>query len=105
MPRFLNAAQQRNLFDFTAINRFHVPIALLATAALAFIALLARRRRPAVAALALSALLALLANAAICGIFSGPDDRYQSRLAPIATLAVMVAMLDLRRNRKSAGRL
>ena len=79
MPRFLNAAQQRNLFDFTAINRFHVPIALLATAALPFIALLARRRRPAVAALALSALLALLANAPICGIFSGPDDRYQSR--------------------------
>jgi hypothetical protein len=100
MPHFLNAAQQRDLFDFTAINWVDVPIALTASAALPFIVVMLRRRR-AVAALALTALLALLANAAICGIFSGPDDRYQSRLAPIAALAVAVAVLDMRRSRKS----
>jgi hypothetical protein len=47
--------------------------------------------------LALSATLALLANAAICGIFSAPSARYQSRLAPIAPLAALIAVLDLRR--------
>jgi hypothetical protein len=101
MTRFKAAAQQRDLFDFTAINWIQVPLALLATAAMPIIVLRLRQRRPAVAALALSALLALLANAAICGIFSNPDARYQSRLAPIAPLAALVAMLDLRRTRKS----
>jgi hypothetical protein len=55
--------------------------------------------------LALTALLALLANAAICGIFSGPNARYQSRLAPIAALAALVAVLDLRRSRQSRSQL
>jgi hypothetical protein len=45
-----------------------------------------RQCRPAIAAMALSALLALLADATICGIFSGPDDRYQGRLMPIAAV-------------------
>ncbi|HEY6254232.1 MAG TPA: hypothetical protein VIY51_00390 [Xanthobacteraceae bacterium] len=94
MPRFEAAAQQKNLFDFTVINRIDVPLALLATAALPFILVGLRRRRPAAAALALSAFLALLSNAAICGIFSGPNTRYQSRLVPIAALAVLVAALQ-----------
>jgi hypothetical protein len=101
MGRFRAAAQQRDWFDFTASNRVQVPLALLATAAMPILVVLLRRRRPALAALALSAMLALLANAAICGIFSGPNARYQSRLAPIASLAAMIAVLDLRRNRKS----
>jgi hypothetical protein len=101
MARFRAAGQQRDLFDFAAINRVQVPIALVASAALPIIVVLLRRRRPAVAALALTALLALLANAAICGIFSGPSARYQSRLAPIAALAALVAVLDTYRSRKS----
>jgi hypothetical protein len=103
MARFNAAAQQRDLFDFTAINWVQVPLALLATAAMPILVLRLRQRRPAVAALALSALLALLANAAICGIFSNPDARYQSRLAPIAALAVLVAVLDTRRSRRSGS--
>jgi hypothetical protein len=35
-------------------------------------------------------LLALLANAAICGIFSHPVDRYQSRLVLLAPFVVAV---------------
>jgi hypothetical protein len=104
MARFNAAGQQRDLFDFTAINWVQVPIALLATAALPLLVVLLRRRRPAVAALALTALLALLANAGICGIFSGPNARYQSRLAPIAVLAAMVAVLDHRRSRPQLAR-
>lgn len=100
MARFRAAAQQRDLFDFTAINWVHVPLALLATALLPLFVLLLRRQRPALAALALSALLALVANAAICGIFSGPTERYQSRLAPIAALTAFVVLLDLRRSQK-----
>jgi hypothetical protein len=101
MARFRAAAQQRDLFDFTAINWVQVPLALLATAAMPIIVVGVRRRRPAAAALALTALLALLANAAICGIFSSPNARYQSRLAPIAVLAALVAALDIRRSRQS----
>jgi hypothetical protein len=97
MRDFEAAAQQRGQFDFTWINRLDVPVALLASAALPLLALWLRRRRPALAALALSTLLALLANAAICGIFSGPDDRYQSRLTPIAALVVLMVALDRRR--------
>jgi len=103
MARFNAAAQQRDLFDFTAINWVQVPLALLATATMPILALRLRQRRPAIAALALSALLALLANAAICGIFSNPDPRYQSRLAPIAVLAALVAVLDTRRSRRSGS--
>jgi hypothetical protein len=101
MARFRAAAQQRDQFDFTAINRVQVPLAILATALMPVLVVWLRRRRPALAALALSALLALLANAAICGIFSGPSPRYQSRLAPIAALTALVVALDLHRSRKS----
>jgi hypothetical protein len=37
--------------------------------------------------------LTLLGNAVICGVISGPHDRYGSRLVWIATLAVMVAAM------------
>jgi peptidoglycan/LPS O-acetylase OafA/YrhL len=97
MGRFRAAAQQRDRFDFTTINLIEVPLALAASGLMPILVVLLRRRRPALAALALSATLALLANAAICGIFSGPTARYQSRLAPIAPLAALIAVLDLRR--------
>jgi hypothetical protein len=97
MARFRAAAQQRDRFDFTAINEVEVPVALAASALMPILMVLLRRRRPALAALALSATLALLANAAICGIFSAPNARYQSRLVPIAPLVALVAVLDLRR--------
>jgi hypothetical protein len=35
-------------------------------------------------------LAALIGNAAICGILSGPHDRYQSRLIWLAPLGVML---------------
>jgi len=37
--------------------------------------------------------LALLGNAFVCGVISGPHDRYGSRLAWIATFAVLIATL------------
>jgi hypothetical protein len=94
MPHFRAAPQQNAQFDFTAINVVQLPLALLASAAAPIIFLLWRRRQPGISALALSATLALVANAAICGIFSSTNARYQSRLVPIATLTVLIAGID-----------
>jgi hypothetical protein len=93
------SAQGRDQTGFRAINRVHVPVALMATAALpVLLIVLCRRGRPT-SALILTVLLALMANAAICGIFAGPSFRYQSRLIPLAVLAVAMAALDLWRSR------
>jgi hypothetical protein len=35
----------------------------------------------------------LLGNAVICGVISGPHDRYGSRMAWVATLVVLIAAL------------
>ncbi len=97
MPRFRAAAQQHGRFDFTAINAVQVPAALIATAILPLLILSVRRRGRPGGALALTVLTALCANAAICAIFSNPNARYQSRIAPLATLTVVIAALDRRR--------
>jgi hypothetical protein len=100
IPALLAARQQKERFDFTWLNVVHVPVFVLSTAALPVLVWLAgtRDRRPA-ACLALFVLFALLGNAAICGMFASPHDRYQSRLAPLAPLVVAIAMLGWRRDR------
>jgi hypothetical protein len=100
MPHFRAAAQQRAALDFTAINWVQLPLALLASAAAPVILVALRKRAPLIAALALSAVVALTANAAICGIFSSTNARYQSRLVPIATLTLAIAGLELARRRE-----
>ena len=49
-----------------------------------------RRRRWNLATLPAFVLLALLGNALVCGLFSGPHDRYQSRLAWVPCLIVLL---------------
>jgi peptidoglycan/LPS O-acetylase OafA/YrhL len=62
---------------------------------LAMIALLAhaiwRRRRDDVTLLAATVTLALLGNAVICGVISGPHDRYGARMVWIATFTALIA--------------
>jgi hypothetical protein len=101
MARFHAAPQQRAELDFKVINWVERPLALLASAAAPLIFFFWRRRRPSIAALALTTFLALLANAAICGIFSSTNGRYQSRLVPIAALTVLIAGIDAARRRNS----
>ncbi len=101
--RYLASPQHKNEFSFTAINFVHVPVALMSTVALPFLFVFLLRRRPPAAAFVMTTLIALVANAAICGIFSGPASRYQSRLVPIATLAAIISALDLRRRRPTEG--
>ena len=43
--------------------------------------------------LAAVAAVAILANAVVCGVLSGPHDRYGARLAWIATFALVIAGL------------
>jgi hypothetical protein len=59
---------------------------------------------PELAALCLTILLALAFNAAICGVFSHPVDRYQSRLMPLALLAMaLLGVNSWRRARLGAN--
>jgi hypothetical protein len=48
-------------------------------------------------ALAATVLLALLVNAAVCGVFSHAAERYQSRLIPLAPLALITLLVARRR--------
>ena len=89
------ARQQKSHLTFGPINLIHVPVALFSTA-LVFIMLIRamlRRRNDDVMLLMATVGLALLGNAAICGVISGPHDRYGSRLVWIATFAVLIAAM------------
>jgi hypothetical protein len=77
------------------MNLIHVPVALISTA-LVFALLIAsiwRRRLDDVTLLMATVCLTLLGNAFICGVISGPHDRYGSRLVWITTFAVMIAAM------------
>ncbi|MFZ1894631.1 MAG: hypothetical protein WAU59_11215 [Rhodoplanes sp.] len=97
-PHFIAARQQTEEFDFSWLNAVHVPVFLVSLAALPILVGLSgnRVRRPA-AALALFVFFAFLGNAAICGAVASAYDRYQSRLAALAPLAVAIAALGWRR--------
>ncbi|HEU0082935.1 MAG TPA: hypothetical protein VFQ87_08680 [Bradyrhizobium sp.] len=88
------ARQQHWEINFAAINRVHVPVALGSMLALLAIVGRAawRRRLDDVTLLAATVSLALLGNALICGVISGPHDRYGARLAWVATFAVLIAV-------------
>ncbi|MEA2895636.1 MAG: hypothetical protein QOJ84_1251 [Bradyrhizobium sp.] len=87
------ARQQHWDINFTAINWVHVPVAL--GSMLALLAIIGhafwRRRLDDVTLLAATVSLALLGNAFICGVISGPHDRYGARMAWIATFVVLIA--------------
>lgn len=87
------ARQQRWHLDFTAINRVHVPVALASmfVVAILFGRGLWRRRGDDITLLAGTVTLALLGNAVICGVISGPHDRYGARIVWIATFVVLIA--------------
>jgi len=87
------ARQQQHQLDFTIINRIHVPVAL--GSMLLVIAIAAagiwRRRFDDLTLLAATVSLALSGNAFVCGVISGPHDRYGARMVWIATLVALIA--------------
>ena len=91
-PAMLAARQQRGELDFTALNRLHVPVALLSM--ILMLGLLLRFRHGKaddLALLAATSTLAILANAFPCGALSGPHDRYGARIVWLATFVIAVA--------------
>lgn len=105
LPAYQAARQQAQRFDIGPLNLIHVPLAALAIASL-MVALAARRRlkiAPEFAALCVVVLVTLIVNAAICGVFSHPVDRYQSRVVMLAPLALM--LLIAHRHRREHPRL
>ena len=91
------AHQQHWDINFAAVNWLHVPVArlsMLLVAAMFGLAVI-RRRYDDVALLAATVSFALLGNAMICGVISGPHDRYGARMAWIATFTVLIAAAKL----------
>lgn len=90
-PAYLSARQQEGETGFKLINIIQVPIlfaALLGMIVLMVRALRARRWK--IAVLPAFVLIALIGNALVCGMCSGPHDRYQSRLIWLAPFALLV---------------
>jgi hypothetical protein len=89
------ARQQRSFITFGPVNLIHVPVALISTV-LVFVVLIAalvRRQSDDVTLLTATVVLALLGNAVICGVISGPHDRYGSRLVWITTCTLVIAAM------------
>jgi hypothetical protein len=93
-PKLMTARQLNKQFDVSPLNWVDVPVGALAMAGLAGMLLFRRRLGlvPRAAALGATVLLALAINAVVCGVFSHAADRYQSRLIPLAPLALMVVL-------------
>jgi hypothetical protein len=87
------AKQQRWHFDFTELYYVHVPVALASMLLLA--AILAWRwwqyGFDDLTLLAATATFALLGNAIVCGVISGPHDRYGARIVWVATFVVLIS--------------
>ena len=87
--------KQRVHFDFTAINRIHVPVALasMLLAAILFGHGVLHRTSDDLTLLAGTITLAVLGNAFVCAVISGPHDRYGARMAWLATMAMLIAAM------------
>jgi hypothetical protein len=89
---YLKARQQREKIRFETLNMVHVTIGMFSL--LGLVLLLHRaalRGRWDDAALPGLVLLGLIGNAIICGTFSNPHDRYQSRLLWVPALVLLLA--------------
>ena len=99
MKGYYAARQQRGEIRFRAISDLDIAVATISLVGIATLLWWFLRARQFDAALFHAFVLAaLIGNAAICGILSGPHDRYQSRLVWLAPFAVMLTVpLALRR--------
>jgi hypothetical protein len=96
---YLSARQQDGRLRFTGVNVVHVPLLFGALFCLALVLRQAiRRRQWGRAMLPVYLFIALIGNALVCGMFSGPHDRYQSRLVWIVPFVLLLT------ERGAAGR-
>lgn len=90
-PAYLSARQQEGETGFKLINIFQVPLLFASLIGMIAVLVQAVRRRDANrAVLPAFILLALIGNALICGMCSGPHDRYQSRIIWIVPFALLI---------------
>lgn len=89
---YLHARQQRGQIRFLAVNAIDETVGALSLLALGLLLwrLAARRDWNGLVLPAFIA-LALIGNAAICGTFSGPHNRYQSRVIWLPTFVLLLA--------------
>ena len=93
MSGYAHAYQQRGDLWFLPLNLLHVPVAIFSILAMCFLLRRAWRegdRKTTV--LTAFVLVALLGNAFICGVFSGPHSRYQSRLVWLPAFVLLLQM-------------
>ena len=99
------AHQQHWDVNFADVNWLHVPIALISMSMVfaMFARAVFRRNADDLTLLAGTISLTLLGNAFVCGVISGPHDRYGARMVWIATLVVLIAAVR-RFNRHDTAR-
>jgi hypothetical protein len=90
-----SAYQQNSYITFGPINLVHVPVALVSMLLVfgMFGRAIWRQRLDEFTLLAATVSLALLGNAFVCGVISGPHDRYGARLVWVATFVTLIAAL------------
>jgi hypothetical protein len=98
VPAYLKARQQRGLIRFKTLNLIHVPVGAMSVLGILLLLQHALVRKdwdggllPALV------LLGLIGNAIICGTFSNPHDRYQSRVIWLPSLVLLLAVTRDRR--------
>jgi hypothetical protein len=98
VPAYLEARQQRGLIRFKTLNLIHVPVGAMSVLGLLLLLRHAGQRRAwDRASLPALVLLGLVGNAVICGTFSNPHDRYQSRVIWLPSLVLLLAVARDRR--------
>jgi hypothetical protein len=97
MPAYDTARQQDGKLDFHVINSVQVPMGIIVLLMLgAGMAISLGRRDRRTASLLAFILVALVGNAMICGVFSNPHARYQSRLIWVPAYALALLAADRR---------
>jgi hypothetical protein len=87
------AHQQHWDINFATVNWLHIPVALASMLSVfaMFGRAVWRRRLDDLALLTATVSLAMLGNAFICGVISGPHDRYGARIAWVASFVALIA--------------
>ena len=98
IPAYREARQQRGLIRFKTLNLIHVPVGAMSVLGLFLLLQHAGVRRDwNQGLLPAMVLLGLIGNAVICGTFSSPHDRYQSRIVWLPSLVLLLALARDRR--------
>jgi hypothetical protein len=89
MGAYARAYQQEGRIWFLPVNLVHVPVAIVSLGVLFWtLRRLWQRREWRKGLLPAFILLALVGNAVVCGVFSGPHGRYQSRIMWLPTFVL-----------------